>query len=64
MLDVIAQLVFEHVDNGGESATRVVVLKVLDVLQYERRWAVMGDDLRSVEEQRALGVTKEPVRAP
>ncbi len=63
MLDVVAQLVAQDIDDGRKSTPLVVALQVLDVLQHEGSRPVMGNNLGGIEEQRALGVAQEAVRS-
>ncbi len=39
-----------------------MTLKILDVLKNKGGWPVMGNDLRGIKKERALGVTKKSVR--
>src|SRR5665213_1025760 len=61
MLHMIAEFIFEHVDDGGERAALVMSFKILNVFQDESRRPVMSYDLCGVEKKRALGVAQKPV---
>ncbi len=61
-LDMIAQLVPQHIHDRGEGVALVVTLKVLDVFEYKRRRTMVGNDLGGVEEQGALRVTEKTMR--
>src|SRR5262249_32470254 len=63
VLDVIAQLVGQYVDYSRKGTATVMALQVLDVFQNERGGPVKGNNLRSIEEQRALGIAEKSMRA-
>lgn len=60
---MVAEFVLEHVHDGCERAAFIMAPQVLYVLKHEGIGLVMGDDLRSIKEQRSLRVAQETVRS-
>lgn len=61
-VDLVAEFLAQHLQDGGEGLALVVRDQVLDVLQQERLRFLLGDDARHVVEQRALRGAFEAVR--
>lgn len=62
VVDVIFQLVAQHVENRSERVAFIVREQVLDVFQHESGRAFSVDDARDIVEKRALRRALETVR--
>src|SRR5690606_13075545 len=60
--DPVAQLSRQRIANDLKRAALVVALQVLDVLQEERRWSMVGDYARNLKEQGSLRFAEKAMR--